>query len=318
VDAQRSKEASEVYEYYAYGLTIHSDLPLPELRASAAADADVIVRRGRIAWDPPAGGGDRSHYLGPEGESLFHWDTAGKFRVRGGHEIVVEPRRGVEARVTRLPLLGPVMGALLFQRRTLVLHGSAVEIGGAAVAFVGPKGRGKSTLAAALYARGHNLVGDDVVVIDTAVDGLPAVVPAFPQMKLWPDSALHSLGEDPDGLAPIAAGVTKRKRPVGSRFAAEPSRLDRIYVITDGPELRLERLEGRDAFVRLLGNSYVALFSTELLRGPAAAAHMRQCLALVERVPVVRLERPRDLAQVGRVAEHLAREHAAVAATCVL
>ena len=47
-------------------------------------------------------------------------------------------------------LLGPVMGVLLRHRGVICLHASAVAINGRAVAFVGPPGAGKSTMAAAL------------------------------------------------------------------------------------------------------------------------------------------------------------------------
>src|SRR5690606_16473868 len=83
-----------------------------------------------------------------------------------------------------LPLFGPVMACLLHRQGLLVLHGSAVVIDGEAHAFLGDKGSGKSTTAAALIAAGLPLVADDVVALDRLEDGRLAVRAAFPAMKL--------------------------------------------------------------------------------------------------------------------------------------
>jgi hypothetical protein len=47
-----------------------------------------------------------------------------------------------------------------------VLHASAVALDGRAVAFVGPTGAGKTSLALALVARGADFVTDDVLALD--------------------------------------------------------------------------------------------------------------------------------------------------------
>jgi hypothetical protein len=60
---------------------------------------------------------------------------------------------------------GTVTAFLLSMRGWCVLHGSAVDLGGHAVAFVGPSGQGKSTMAAVFCAAGAKLVTDDVLPI---------------------------------------------------------------------------------------------------------------------------------------------------------
>jgi serine kinase of HPr protein (carbohydrate metabolism regulator) len=54
---------------------------------------------------------------------------------------------------------------LLQQRGRLVLHASAVTVDLGVVAFMGGPGWGKSTMAAAMYARGHSIVADDVTAV---------------------------------------------------------------------------------------------------------------------------------------------------------
>jgi len=47
------------------------------------------------------------------------------------------------------------------QREAIFFHAASVALGGRGVLLVGPKGRGKSTLALELAARGHALLGDE-------------------------------------------------------------------------------------------------------------------------------------------------------------
>jgi hypothetical protein len=70
-----------------------------------------------------------------------------------------------------------VTAFLLAMSGRCVLHGSAVDIGGRAVAFVGASGQGKSTMAAMFCAAGATLVTDDVLPLEfeSTADGTDAV-----------------------------------------------------------------------------------------------------------------------------------------------
>src|SRR5262245_9408047 len=123
-----------VHNYHAYNLGISSAIPLPELQASAEVAADVTIRIGEIGWSPPQSTGSAELcFVMARGEAYFYWEQLGKFRVSGGHEIVIDPLPGVEERLLRLPLLGTVIAVLLHQRGWLVLHASAISIDGEAV-----------------------------------------------------------------------------------------------------------------------------------------------------------------------------------------
>ena len=77
-----------------------------------------------------------------------------------------------------------MFGILLHQREQLVLHASAIRVGGKAVLFCGTSGTGKSTMAAALAQRGYPLITDDVCAI-AAEGAAPLVYPDGRQLKLW-------------------------------------------------------------------------------------------------------------------------------------
>ena len=63
-------------------------------------------------------------------------------------------------------LAGSVVAYLLSADGGLVLHASAVEVGGAALAFVGHSGQGKTTMATLMCASGCPLVADDLLPVE--------------------------------------------------------------------------------------------------------------------------------------------------------
>jgi len=299
-----------VYNYNAYNLGISSALPLPELQASAEAATDVTIRVGRVNWSPPpeALSSEELCFEVTTDKAYFFWAQLGKFTVSGGSAIVIDPCAGVEERLLRLPLLGTILAVLLHQRGRLVLHASAVAIDGEAIIFVGNKGRGKSTMAATLYGRGHQLIADDVVALSIDAPGPPMVMPGFPQIKLYPEAVASSLGDDHELLPELADGYEKRGRRVTDRFAQQSLPLRSIYVLRRGPVSTINQLDPQAALLTLIANSYMSRFGNQLLHDAEAAAHLRQCTTLIREVPVYRLERPNDLALLPSIAQ-LVEEH---------
>ena len=284
-----------MYNYCAYGLGIRSDLPLPGVATPAEARSDVAIRFGHVDAPPPRDGGHPEGYFrfGPR-EAYLHWDEVGTFLVSDGNAITVSPASGAGEGLIRLPLMGAVFAVLLHQRGRLVLHASAVNLGGAAAVIIGEKGQGKSTTAAGLYARGHGLVSDDVVAIETGARGRPVVHPGFPQSKLMPEAAASALGIDPSTREPVAEGFVKLACDMTANYSARSLPLSGVYSLAGGDRLALKRLTSQEAFRHIVSNSYVARFGAQLLGGKAAAAHLKSCAGVVGGAPVYRLERPKS------------------------
>jgi len=53
----------------------------------------------------------------------------------------------------------------------MTIHGTLVEVGGVGILLLGPSGVGKSECALELITRGHRLVADDVVKLETDEEG---------------------------------------------------------------------------------------------------------------------------------------------------
>jgi hypothetical protein len=290
-----------VHSYVAYGLRVRSALVLPELVSEESAAPDVVLRFGKIDRVPRERDAEGNGFWATADEACRYLADVGTTLVRGGREIVVHPVAGADERMLRLSILGPAFALLLHQRGRLVLHASAIERAGDAVAFGGGSGWGKSTLAAALHARGCALVADDLTAI--GIDQAPVTVsPAFPQIKLWPE-AVAALGESPETMLQVHPRFDKRARRAARGFSSRRLPLRRIYLLAEGPGPTIEPLRPQEALLGLLANWYGLRFGNGLLEVEgAAAANFRQCASLVKRVSVRRLIRPRELSALRDLA----------------
>lgn len=289
-----------MHRYTAYGLHLQSVLALPELIADSDTEPDVFIQYDSLGLEIPLESGPIAFIrLGPR-EAWVSWGGAAVLRVKDGREITIDPVPGVDERLLRLFILGVGLGVLLQQRSQLVLHASAVVIDGRVVAFVGDKGMGKSTTAAALLAQGHSVMSDDLVVIRTGVD--PLVVPGFPQLKLWSD-AVKALGANPQTLPKIWEDVDKHAQEIRERFSETPLPLGAIYVLAGGDEFRIEPLPPSTALIQIISNTYIFASGTLYVQYTHDKTTFLQCADLAKRVPVRLLHRRRDLSSLPELAE---------------
>ena len=291
--------------YTAYGLGIHSFLPLPEL-ISEEQKADVLFRFGKVNGTNLETLDEGRSFKATSDEAYYYLESVGKFLVRGGREVIIDPSPGADERSVRLCLLGPIVALILHQRGRLILHASAVAVGDKAIVFLGGQGWGKSTLAAALHLRGHRMLADDVTAIRMdSVD--PMVLPAFPQFKLWPNSII-ALGDIPETLPVLHPDLSQRAFRVTSGFAGAPSPLKRIYVLAPGQHLGIESLGLREGLLELIRHSYAARFGNQLLQVTGIATHFKQCNRLVQNARLYRFRRPASLSTLDEHASMLIGE----------
>jgi hypothetical protein len=277
------------YVYRAFGLSLASDVELPELRPADGGPPDVQVRftAPPNPADAPVAQLSARVWAGP-GRFVMDVPDCARIDVRDGRTVWVEAAASAAPGDIRAYLLGSAMGALLHQRGLLPLHASAVEVRGAAVAFAGSSGAGKSTLALALQARGYPLLGDDICAVEDGRRAWPGVT----RMKLWRQSLAHA-AIDPAGLAPVLERLDKFQLPARRLADDHAHDLRGLYVLPGAGE--------PSALARLTGASAVKAVMDHTFRGQlvapmgCTAAHLQACLELARAVPVWRLPRAWDL-----------------------
>jgi len=231
----------------------------------------------------------------------FSWKDIGAFLVQDGSSIFYDPLPGVPAGLLRLPILGILLGTLLHQRGLFTLHASAASIGGRTVAFLGEKGAGKSTTVGALQANGYPPVTDDILALSVNRNGSIQARPSLGHLKLWPESA-RSLGYDVDSLPSINGGTTKRWISPKDSVEASTIPLHCLYILEKGPRFDISPVRGGAAFKAVLSQTYVSRF---LGSKASTRSYFEHCHAVVQRVPLFRLQRPDDLSLIERLVSYV-------------
>jgi hypothetical protein len=276
--------------FRAYGLSIDSEIVLPELLPGSVGGtpADVSIRVGEVGADGLADGEQLGPFLwSSPREFWLHVPGVARFLVRDGHEIVIDPEPGVDEDSIRVFLLGSALGALLFQRGLLVLHGNAVRIDDGCMICVGHSGAGKSTLAAGFHRRGFDVLADDVVPIDDKC----RAVPGFPRIKLWRDVA-DRLEIDTGALRRIRPNTEKFNLPIAEGFSEAPIAVKWIYILSDdhSDEVTIDPIKGMAKFLPLRHNTYRVRYLDGMALRPM---HLDLCGQLARTARLARVSRPR-------------------------
>jgi hypothetical protein len=206
-------------------------------------------------------------------------------------------------------LLGPVFGLVLRLRGVICLHASAVAFDGCSVVFVGSEGAGKSTTAAALAKRGHPVLSDDIAALAIPVSvplhppgsappegsGSPVtnsadnfyVLPAYPHLCLWPDSAamVHGPHEQLPRLSPDWDKRRLALGTAGTAFASQALPLAAIYLFADRASDSAPRVApapAKTSLLSLVANTYANTLLDRAMRADEFAFLDR----LVGQIPV--------------------------------
>lgn len=298
-----------MFQYVAYGVTLRSTLELPELPpADETVDPDVEIRTGTLEPVPESVPGEETRRITADPTSCrLTYDTIGTFLVEAGERVIFDPIRddvspgGVPPKVVRRLFQNEMMGILLHQRGALVLHASAVAVDGQAAVFLGPRGAGKSTTAAAFHTHDHTTLEDDVVGIDVGGDQ-PTVLPGVPQLRLKPE-AIDALDVDGTTRPERDTGAVKRYKQLEP--TVEPVPLSTCYLLADGDELALEPIDPQTRVVELISRTYTGGMLRET---DATAVNLEHCAQVADAATFQRLQRPKTHESLSAVVDCVARD----------
>ncbi|MDD5711443.1 MAG: hypothetical protein PHY31_01650 [Smithellaceae bacterium] len=262
---------------------------MPELEAGNGIP-DVRILSGETPREIRGSVVKREGYQLAPGRFLFCVSKVGRYYVTDGERIVVEPSAGADAAEIRLFLLGTAFGVLLLQRGILPMHGSALVLNAQGIILTGSAGAGKSTLLAALKRNGAPFLADDVSAVSIDEERVPWIQPAYPQQKLWRDSAMN-IGVDISGCPSILARIDKFSVSIEEGFCRTPVRLTAVCELRAEyrPEAVMMQLTGPDKIAVLLRHTYRQSLVAGLgLKGE----HFESCATIARQIGVYRLLRP--------------------------
>jgi hypothetical protein len=207
-------------------------------------------------------------------------------------------------------IMNRIMAVIAYQRDLLVLHASAVAGDGHVLAFSGTSGAGKSTMAAAMAARGHTIVSDDMLVVKTRPGQKPMAFAGATFLKLSRHTLDH-LGWEQDNLA--LANTSEEKFLVGPEQGNHDARSDALPLLAlfhiGRGALAMQPMRTIDA----TANWRLFVRSHDLFPfADRPKAIWQQWLDLVGSVPVSTLDQSGDFSDLSaaaiRVEEFVGRE----------
>lgn len=288
---------SKKIAYRAYGYNILSEINIPELTEIPLSETngdqnDIIIEKGNLSevWNKLAGPEDT--YVATVNFLLFNVEDFCIYSIEAGKRIIYSPYEGIDESDIHSYILGTCLAAILLQRKIIPLHGSSININGKAYAFIGHSGVGKSTLAAAFIKKGYNLLSDDVIAVSVTNEGIPYVIPSFPNQKLWEDS-LTEFGMKSEHYFPLLKNKksTKYGVKVEEHFTSEILPLSGIFELkkTNDEKINLEPINGLLKLRTLFKHTFRNWFIEPM---GLAEWHFKQSTNIINRIPLYQFQRP--------------------------
>lgn len=155
--------------------------------------------------------------------------------------------------------LNQVVPLMLSRQGETVFHGSAVEAGGLAIAFLAEAGRGKSTLAASFARNGHRFLTDDGLRIRPTGRG-HEIVPGHPSIRLWSDSEQNVLASATSSAEPVQF-TPKGRYLAGSLlpYCSQARPLAAAYFLGDrsAETITIRPVPASEALMLLLNHAFI-------------------------------------------------------------
>lgn len=300
-----------MYYYTAFGLNIHSEIPLPELaEGDRNAAAAIHIQQGtvklpRLEKTRIYRRGIRAFFGKDEAEALYlHWAGIASYKAIDSHTLIVEPLTS-EPELISLFTVSEALGLILFQKGYFLLHASSVAVGEEAWCFMGTPGAGKSSTAAAFMKVGCRLLSDDLTAITFDEQGAPLVVPAYPQLKIW-EQTVSGLGYEQAELEPVSEGVNKYSYKPKSEFSHQSVPLKKAFFLHKARNKHAcQPLNATEIPTELLRNFPLPI---GLLDAGKLKEHFMQSFQCAKSAEMIRKRRPEGFSSLENWVEDSIRE----------
>lgn len=198
--------------------------------------------------------------------------------------------------LVEIQFLGTVLSYWLERQGIPVIHASAVNVNGSAVAFISDNKGGKTSIAASLMQKGYPLITDDILPVEH-IGGMIYCRSGYPTMRMWPDEAKNFLGYYED-LPIVHPELTKRRVFVGSNnfgsFHGSKTLLSCLYILErsktkSNDQIEIKQLSKVESIMELVKHSFISFMVEELNWQPERLGKFSE---IVLKVPVKRIVYP--------------------------
>lgn len=300
-----------MHYYKAFGLQIHSEIPLPELAdGDAGVQADLHIREETFTLPEVHQTmiyrrGIRASFGRDEYALYLDWAGVGAFKAIGGNELVFS-RATNDGNLISLFTVSEALGLILFQKGYFLLHASSVAVGEEAWCFMGAPGAGKSTTAAAFVKAGSKLLSDDLTAITFDDSGKPFIVPAYPQLKIW-DKTVNGLQYDKASLAPVSEGINKFSYQPKEGFSTQVVPLGKVlFLHNNANDIAEQNLAAGEIPGEMVSNFPLP---AELLTGDYLQKHFFQSLQCAQWAEILYKRRPEGFAHLEKWVQDSIRQY---------
>lgn len=291
---------SAVSHYRIHGLTVRSELDLPE-PTCPPSDPDLVLvwDRDSEALAPQAEDGEILAELMVDGQLLYRAATLKeggmvidfretcRFSVDPALRLIrAKPGPQVAEALISILAAGYLMAFVLALRGVCILHASAVAFEGMGLGIIGSAGMGKSSFAALLCAAGADLITDDVLRVEVDADP-PRSVRGTSHLRLRPPAwPILDLFEE----KPQTEETVDGRLAVYPTRAAETAPLNAVLIPRRGidDDLTAERLSEAEALWMLVQYPRIYGWRSETV----LSRSFLQLADLVRKVPVLSLSMP--------------------------
>ena len=297
--------------YRIYGLIIETEATFIQLEKAGADEGDagntIFIRQEKCADEvvsavQKADAMKLKYVISSETSSFFN--KGGYYMIRNGREIIFETKEGYTPSTVSAWLLGYCMAILLYERRTIAIHCSAVTGKDGAFLISGEMGAGKSSLTRKMLERGFGIMADDVAAVrlsdkegvsdqsgvhDSAAE-CAYVYPAFPYQKLCRNE-VESRNFDMDELIYIDETKDKFLVPVKDKFVSKPQKLQfMIYLLVGETEdVAVQKLSGLNQLMAIRRNVFLHRLTGDWEN---SREYGELCLKIASKCPVYMIVRP--------------------------
>jgi hypothetical protein len=245
----------------AFGIAIDSDGEVPGLAAPSAVAGGRFARHRLVKPDAirercgqgtltrfgsdGEGRGYREYHRHSSGGELMRTKAFGDHLIADGGRTILSAVKGADRALWQRFVIGQVLPVTASVQGLEIFHASAVSTAEGVIAFAGPSGVGKSTLAAAAIDSGASFYADDVLAADVTVSGITAYPgpglrsipvadgPAGEDQVVWSDEARIVVDAQGDRRAhPIRAFVALVRDETADRPLIVPCPPNRLMAST--------------------------------------------------------------------------------------